>query len=82
MVLQLPLYHCELNPTELVRAEAKQHESTNNKELKTSEMERLLKEGFANATMDNQNGYVQHVIKIKEQMWKTDESQDTEPTII
>jgi transposase len=58
VVLWLPLFNCDLNMTELVWAQAKPRISTKNKDFRTSEMERLTKEGFASVEVDNWISYV------------------------
>lgn len=60
-VLRFSLYHCELNPIELVRAQVKQDVASRNNTFKTGDTEWPLKEAVDYVTTDRWHGCVEHV---------------------
>ncbi|CAK1579332.1 unnamed protein product [Parnassius mnemosyne] len=51
-VLRLSPYHCDLNPIELVWAQAKGHVARHNRSFKMEEVKKLLLESISNVTPD------------------------------
>jgi hypothetical protein len=69
MVLRLPPYHCELNPTELVWAFIK-NDAANNSTLKFSV-------ALANVFPEHWKNNIAHVKKVESQMWEVDNLTDS-----
>jgi hypothetical protein len=69
MVLRLPPYHCELNPTELVWAFIK-NDAANNSTLKFSVT-------LANVFPEHWKNNIAHVKKVESQMWEVDNLTDS-----
>ncbi|CAH2105088.1 unnamed protein product [Euphydryas editha] len=71
MVLRLPPYHCELNPIELVWAQAKGYVARNNKTFKMAEVKKLF-EGLQHITPEKWSSCVSHIIKEEDKMYGLD----------
>ncbi|XP_059045044.1 uncharacterized protein LOC131840870 [Achroia grisella] len=63
IVLCLPPYHCELNPIELVWAQAKGYVARNNKTFKMTEVKKHFEEGLQHITPEKWSSCVSHIIK-------------------
>ncbi|CAK1580631.1 unnamed protein product [Parnassius mnemosyne] len=72
IVLRLPPYHCELNPIELVWAQAKGYVARNNKTFKMTEVKKLFEEGLQHITPEKWNSCVSHIIKKEDKMYGLD----------
>lgn len=71
-VLRLPPYHCELNPIELIWAQAKGHVARNNKTFKMAEIKELLSEGVNKITAAEWQGCISHTIKEEDKLCNLD----------
>lgn len=71
-VLRLPPYHCELNPIELVWAQAKGHVARHNKTFKLAEVKELLLESINNVTPEKWQDCIRHTIKEEDKMCTLD----------
>lgn len=60
-VLRLPPYHCELNPIELIWADAKNFVAANNKTFKFADVKILLTNALNNITPEKWKKCVKHV---------------------
>ncbi|XP_045540789.1 uncharacterized protein LOC106711875 [Papilio machaon] len=78
IVLRLPPYHCELNPIELVWAQAKGYVAKNNKTFKMAEVKKLFEEGLQNITCEKWSSWVSHIIKEEEKMYGLDDMIDND----
>jgi hypothetical protein len=78
------LYHCELNPIEMIWAQVKGYVAANNKTFKLEDVRLLLEKGIQNVTPERWEKCVQHVIKEEDKMWNLDGLMETvmEPLII
>ncbi|XP_046976331.1 uncharacterized protein LOC124542404 [Vanessa cardui] len=70
IVLRLPPYHCELNPIELVWAQAKGYVAKNNKTFKMAEVKKLFEEGHT--TAEKWSSCIAHIIKEEDKMYGLD----------
>lgn len=58
IILQLPPYHCELNPIELVWSTVKNYVIMNSTTYKLTDVQKLLNEGIEHVTPSMWNNYV------------------------
>ncbi|CAG4981685.1 unnamed protein product [Colias eurytheme] len=72
IVLRLPPYHCELNPIELVWAQAEGHVARNNKTFKLIEVKKLFEEALQLITAEKWRSFVSHIIKEEDKMYGLD----------
>ncbi|XP_075989308.1 uncharacterized protein LOC142985180 [Anticarsia gemmatalis] len=67
-VLRLPTYHCELNPIELVWAQAKGYVARRNKTFKITVVKKLFEEGLQQITPEKWSSCVSHITKEEDKM--------------
>ncbi|XP_072377702.1 uncharacterized protein [Diabrotica undecimpunctata] len=72
-VLRLPPYHCELNPIELIWADAKNFVAVNNKTFKFANVKILLNDALNNITQEKWKNCVKHVQNtVEKKFWELD----------
>ncbi|XP_072400960.1 uncharacterized protein [Diabrotica undecimpunctata] len=72
-VLRLPPYHCELNPIELIWADAKNFIAANNKTFKFADVKILLNDALNNITQEKWKNCVKHVQNtVEKKFWELD----------
>ncbi|KAG5898160.1 hypothetical protein JTB14_034015 [Gonioctena quinquepunctata] len=82
-IVRLPLYHCELNPIEMVWSQVKRYVASHNTDFKHQTVEYLIEEAYRQVTKEQWSNYVNHVEKVEEDMWKVDNLQDDmEPIMV
>lgn len=72
VILQLPPYHCLLNPIELAWPVIKQHVKTNNTTFKSQDVHKLLHDGIERCTPEMWKDFIQHTIKEEYTFWEID----------
>lgn len=72
IILRLPPYHCELNPIELIWAQAKTEVARNNRTFKIADVRKLFDDALQNITADTWRKCIQHVKKEEMRMWELD----------
>ncbi|XP_072377806.1 uncharacterized protein [Diabrotica undecimpunctata] len=72
-VLRLPPYHCELNPIELIWADAKNFVAANNKTFKFADVKILLNDALNNIAQEKWKNCVKHVQNtVEKKFWELD----------
>lgn len=71
-VLRLPPYHCELNPIELVLAQAKGHVTRHNKPFKMVEVKKIFLDGLNAITPEKWSECVNHLLEKENKMMDLD----------
>lgn len=66
MVIRLPPYHCQYNPTELIWAQIKKYVVTNNTTFKMEDVKRLTKEAIEKITVEDWKKCVHHAEEYQE----------------
>ena len=62
-VLRLPLYHCDLNPIEMVWSQIKQYTKARNTTFKIKDVDLLMREAITHVTAEQCDNYGQNVLK-------------------
>lgn len=71
-VLQLPPYHCELNPIELIWAQVKEKVRRENSSFKIADVLKLTQAAIQSVTARDWQKCIQHTIKLENSYWETD----------
>ncbi|XP_050302793.1 uncharacterized protein LOC126740708 [Anthonomus grandis grandis] len=78
-VLRSPPYHCELNPIELIWAEAKNFVAKHNTTYKLSDVKDLFNCALMNITPEKWQKCIEHVVqKVESRMWRIDNIMETQ----
>jgi transposase len=73
IVLRLPPYHCELNPIELIWADAKNFVAKHNRTYKLPDVKILFSQALENITTEKWQKCIAHVReKVETKMWELD----------
>lgn len=72
VTLQLPPYHCLLNPIELAWSVIKQHIKVNSTRFKLQDIHKLLRDGIDQCTPEMWKDFIQHTIKEEITFWEID----------
>lgn len=72
IVLRLPPYHCELNPTELSWSKVKGYVKNRNITFKLNDVKQLMIEGVETVTAENWRNFKAYVIKEERKIWEID----------
>lgn len=72
VILQLPPYHCELNPIELAWLVVKNHVKMNNTAFELQDVDKLLHDGIGRCTPEMWKNFIQHTILEENKLWEID----------
>ncbi len=82
-VLWLPPKHCDLNPIELIWAQVKGYIKKNNTTFRMADVRNLANEGIARVTREDWRKACDHVLKVEEEFWRTENLQPAiDPVIV
>jgi hypothetical protein len=83
-VIQLPPYHCQYNPTELIWVQVNRKVADRNKTFKLADVERLMSDVTDRVTAEDWQKCVRHAERLQENYFVKECSRDSiiEPTVI
>lgn len=77
ILINLPPYHYELNPLNLIWGQVKCYVKANMKSFKIKKIKQLIREAFYTVTPVNWMNYIHHVRQMEDLLWTNDELRAT-----